>query len=741
MPLERLQLVVKGQVQGVGFRPHVYRIATKLGLTGWVRNDSSGVTIEIQGQLAPQFLPLMTEHLPPLVRVMNIQHTSLPYQQDDLCFHILESPPGKALTLISPDMCICAECLTELFDPESRYYLYPFLNCTNCGPRLTITHQLPYDRCNTVMNRFPLCFVCEQVYLDPSNRRYHAQPTACQHCGPTLSLSIENIVDRLRQGEIIALKGLGGYQLICDARNQVAIANLRMRKQREAKPFALMVLNCASAQSIVEVNALAESLLTCPERPVLLLSRKKNDLPVCIAEGLSDFGVMLPSTPVHYLLFHGLAGFPLGFDWLNAASSTVLIVTSANSGGSPLVIDDQDARQSLHGIADTIVTYDREIVVRADDSVIRLVNGAPVLIRRARGYVPTSIQLPYEIPPTLALGGHLKNTFCITRGDEAFVSQHIGSLNNQDTIHFFHETLDHLLTFLHVTPELIAHDMHPDFYTTQFAEHYDIPIYAIQHHYAHLASVVAEHHLQRPVLGLVLDGYGFGVDGALWGGELIRLENFHFQHMGSFYPLQQPGGEMAAREPWRMAAAVLYRLGRGNEIKSRFSSFHQAEFLHQLLEKNIQCPLTSSCGRLFDAVSALLGVCTRSQYEGQAAMQLESLVTVPFSMPLGWRIVDHYFDMTPTLEALCDIHDPVEGTNLFHGTLIDGLAVWIKGYVRATGITAVVLSGGCFINKILTEGLLNALSHSGIQIYLPRRLPPNDGGLCLGQAWVAGNCC
>lgn len=690
--------------------------------------------------MAHEFASHLNANLPPLAKINNLQLQTIPLKINEALFEIIESEKGKANTIISPDTCICSECLQELFDPQSRYFRYPFLNCTHCGPRFSITQTLPYDRCYTSMAPFPLCQDCKADYLHPDNRRYHAQPTACINCGPQLSLSVEEIAKSILQGEIIALKGLGGYQLICDARNETTLLKLRERKNRERKPFALMVANRKSAERIVEISEQALILLESAARPIVLLRKKANSLLDTnpIAPGLNHLGIMLPYTPLHYLLFNAFAGSANGCDWLDEFQTRILVVTSANSGGDPLIIDDHSAELELKTIADKIVSYNRQIVTREDDSVVRIINDAPMFIRRSRGFVPTPIQLPYTIPPTLAVGGHLKNTFCITRGDEAFVSQHIGSLNNKATIDFFHESLNHLLNFLDVQPERIAHDLHPDFYTTRFAQHYGIPAFAIQHHHAHLASVAAEHGIQKRVLGLALDGYGYGSNGEAWGGELLLLENASFERLGSFYPLMQPGGEIAAREPWRMAASVLHRLGRGNEISKRFSNCIQATAIHQLLDKKINSPSTSSCGRLFDAASALLGVQLMSQYEGHAAMRLESLVTQLQIVPNGWRIKDYHFDMLPTLKVLSDLDDTIAGANLFHGTLIAGLTAWIKEVSREKKIDMIVLSGGCFLNQIVTEGLINALSESGIKPYLPRVLPPNDGGISLGQAWITG---
>lgn len=739
MELERLRIIIQGQVQGVGFRPCVYRVAKLLGVTGWVRNSAFGVLIEVQGASVGDFVALLKKNLPPLAKVSTLHTARIPFKKNENSFEILESQGGLSTTIISPDSCICSDCLQELFDPQSRYFRYPFLNCTQCGPRFSITRALPYDRCHTSMDEFQLCPNCAQDYLNPDNRRYHAQPTACAHCGPQLSCSIEEIAQCIIQGDIVALKGLGGYQLICDAANEATVLKLRNRKNREAKPLALMVANLESAGTLVEVSDDAGQLLDSVARPIVLLRKKTGSLLEAIAPGLNHLGIMLPSTPLHYLLFNALAGNANGCAWLKEYQTIVLVVTSANAGGEPLIIDDKTADRDLGFIADKIVTYNRLIIAREDDSVVRLINRAPLLIRRSRGFVPTPIELPYAIPTTLALGGHLKNTFCITRGDEAFVSQHIGSLNNKATIEFFHESLSHLLKFLNVTPERIAHDLHPDFYTTRLAQGYDLPTIAVQHHHAHLASVVAEHGIKERVLGLALDGYGYGLNGEAWGGELLLLEQTTFERLGSFSPLLQPGGEIAAREPWRMGASVLYHLGRGVEISSRFGSISQAKLIHTFLEKKINSPLTSSCGRLFDAASALLGIQTHSQYEGQAAMQLECLVTQPEIFSTGWSIKDFHFNVLPLFEFLLNNDDPIAGSNLFHGTLIAGLGQWVNGLCQEKGIDKVVLSGGCFLNKILAEGLINTLSQLGIRAFLPQNLPPNDGGISLGQAWIAGN--
>ena len=735
---ERLRIRVKGQVQGVGFRPYVYNLALRYGLTGWVCNDGGGVNIEVQGDGVKAFVTDLSAETPPLASVEELIQTQLPLQQE-AGFNIHTSQSGQVTTAITPDAAPCEACLAELFNPQSRYYRYPFLNCTHCGPRYTLTQSLPYDRAQTSMAAFPMCDACVREYQDPDNRRFHAQPTACPACGPRLSIQVAEIVNRLQQGQILAIKGLGGYHLVCDAANEQAVQRLRRRKNREEKPFAVMVANRASVQRLAECDVDSASLLEDHARPIVLL-RKKNGAPLApsIAPGLHWLGLMLPYTPIHYLLFHEAAGRPVGTEWLHQPQELVLVMTSANPGGEPLVIDDAEAQRRLAGIADTIVSHDRSILVRTDDSVMRVVDGVPGFIRRARGYVPRAIKLGCELPPTLAVGAHLKNTFCLTRGDEAFLSQHIGSMDNPETIRFFEETLEHLMNILQVTPECVAHDAHPDFYSTRYAASLGLPTVAVQHHHAHLAAVAAEHQLNEPAIGLALDGFGLGENDDSWGGELLFIDGVRYSRLGHLAPLRQPGGDSAARQPWRLAAAVLEQLGRGGEITGRFRGMRGAEHLEELLTRKILCPSTTSCGRLFDAACGLLGLQPVTSFEGQAPMRLEGLVTRTEVMHNGWHIEGKILDLLSLLARLADCDDAVSGANLFHGTLIAALAEWSAQAAQRAAVRTVLLGGGCLLNHVLATGLIRRLQDYGLQPLTARQVPPNDGGLSLGQAWVAG---
>ncbi|MBY6262485.1 carbamoyltransferase HypF [Azospirillum sp. 412522] len=737
---ERLRIRVRGRVQGVGFRPHAHALARRFGLTGWVLNDPQGVLIEVQGEATAAFRAALTGEAPPLARIDAVACEAVAPVTGETSFDIRRSgAAGAVATDIGPDAAVCPACLAELFDPADRRYRYAFLNCTHCGPRYTITRRLPYDRPQTAMAGFPLCPACSAEYRDPADRRFHAQPTACPVCGPRLSHPPEDILAALRAGGIVAIKGLGGFHLACDATQAGAVERLRRVKQRNGKPFALMVANAESAARHVRMDADERALLEGVASPIVLM-RRREDAPVLapdIAPGLAWLGVMLPYTPLHHLLFHEAAGRPDGTGWRRAAQDLTLVMTSANPGGEPLAIGNDEARERLAGIADLIVDHDRDILIRADDSVVRKLAGAPAFLRRGRGHVPEPIRLAHSVPPILAVGGHLKATVCVTRGDEAFLSQHIGDLDNAATLGFLEETVAHLLHILGVEPVAVAHDRHPDFQSTRFAERTGLPAVAVQHHHAHVAAVMAEHRIEGPAVGLALDGFGLGEDGGSWGGEMLLVDGLRAERLGSLAPLAQPGGDVAARQPWRMAAAALARMGRADEIGSRFADHGPAEGVRRMIERGINAPPTSSCGRWFDAACGLLGVRAVAGFEGEAPMALESLVRHPRVAAGAWRIEGSELDLTPLLERLLTAADAVEGAELFHGTLAAALVDWTLPVLRAHGLGRVVLSGGCLMNAVLAEELVAGFGAAGIEALLPRLAPANDGGLSLGQAWTA----
>jgi hydrogenase maturation protein HypF len=781
-------LRVTGIVQGVGFRPYVWHLAQALNLTGWVRNDAAGVEVLVEGdpEQIEAFTRRLPQEIPPLAQVRELTWRDGPATGGHTDFTITESGAGQAATLIGPDTAVCPDCLAEMFDPADRRWRYAFINCTHCGPRYTLTRRLPYDRAQTSMAVFPLCPVCEGEYRNPADRRFHAEPTACPVCGPKLALlplppgegggegttvedaqtmlphpalratlprgvreedPIADALHRLQVGQIVAIKGLGGFHLACDARNAETVQALRERKNREEKPFAVMAANLASLAEWVELSPAEAELLQSPERPIVLLRKKPGAdaaLPG-IAPGLAWLGAMLPYTPLHWLIFHEAAGQPAGTDWMQQPQHLVLVMTSANPGGEPLVIRNDEAVERLAGIADAVMMHNRDIVVRCDDSVVRLQDGAPQFIRRARGYTPRAIRLARSGPPVLALGGYLKNTLCVTRGDEAFVSQHIGGLDNPATCAMLMEVARHLLDILEVKPEMVAHDLHPDFFSSrhalELADSWGVQALAVQHHQAHIAAVAAEHGVSGPILGLALDGVGLGSDGSAWGGELLRVEGAGFTRLGHLSPLPLPGGDKAAKEPWRMAAAALFRLGRTQEIPRRFPNQPMARQLHLMLEHDVHCPPSTSLGRWFDAAAGLLGAREVMAYEGQAAMLLEGLAERGGEVAAwaeGYVLgTDGQLDLLPLLARLADETNPAHGAALFHATLGQALADWTERAARQTGLTSVALGGGCFLNHMLSRNLGRLLTERGLTVLEARQVPPNDGGLSLGQAWVA----
>ncbi|MDV7338303.1 carbamoyltransferase HypF [Terasakiella sp. A23] len=741
--IKRKQFRINGSVQGVGFRPFIYSLASELGLTGWVLNDGEGVLVEVQGIKTEIFASELYKQRPQLSRIDHIKAHDLDLIAHEEGFIIQQSRQTDVLTDIPPDSGTCPDCLAEMCDPDNRRFGYPFINCTHCGPRYTITRSLPYDRPQTSMADFKMCAACEAEYHDPANRRFHAQPTCCPDCGPKLSHNIAEIADQIREGRILAIKGLGGFHLVCDAQNEDTIRRLRERKNRDTKPFAVMVPDCSVIKEFARLSETEQAQLESPKRPIVLLMKqcpdegrdlskaqtslqkdpglRRGTLPDAIAPGLKRIGIMLPYTPIHHLLMDALNGLPL-------------VMTSANPGGEPLVIDNEEARIRLDAIADIIVDHNRDILIRVDDSVVRMDGDKPTFIRRARGFTPSPIILKNDGPSVLALGAYLKNTICVTRDDHAYLSQHIGDLDTVSGICFLEETIDHMCQILKVKPDLVVSDLHPNFASTRHAETMEIENFQVQHHHAHIASVIAEHHIDGPVIGVALDGFGLGHKGDSWGGELLLVNGLNMTRLGHFQPLAQPGADKAAIEPWRMGASALYQMGRADEIESRFQN-RDGKTLKLMLEKGLNAPMTSSAGRLFDAAAALLGVSEVSDFEGQAPMMLESLVTQIEIDEEGWLIEDEKLNFLPLLEKLCD-RSAVSGANLFHGTLIAALTDWISKACQQHGIKQVALSGGCFLNQILSQGLTRQLQKAGLTPYLNQQAPLSDAGLSLGQAWL-----
>ncbi len=733
----RLRIRVRGRVQGVGFRPFVHAEAVRLGLFGCVRNDAEGVLIDAAGTAVDELVRALRERAPPLARVDAIEIEPLPVLDGFAAFSIdATRDDGAVRTEIGPDTAVCTDCLRELFDPSGRRHLHPFITCTHCGPRYTLTASLPYDRPQTSMAGFAMCADCASEYADPRDRRFHAETICCPACGPRLSMPVDAIWREIAAGRIVAIKGIGGYHLACDARDEDAVARLRRRKQREAKPLAVMVANLESARAYGILDPLAERLLASRERPIVVVPlRDPAALASSVSQDLPTLGLMLPYTPIHHLLFHAAAGAPRDPAWSEQSWPTALVMTSANPHGEPLVHLDAEARGRLHDIADLVVDHDRAIRVRCDDSVMRVIDGAPAFIRRARGFVPEPIDLGGEAPSMLGLGAYLKNTVCLTRGREAFVSQHVGDLDSEAARRFLFESIEHLQRILDVRPERILLDLHPDAPGAAWAASTGVPVQRVQHHHAHVAAVLGEHGYEGPALGLALDGYGYGSDGGAWGGELLHVDASGCARVGHLQPLDLPGGDRAAREPWRCAAAALHALGRGAEIESRFGHQAMAGPVRQLLERG-GLPATSSAGRWFDAACGLLGIHPRVAYEGQAPMALEGLVRAPRYGAVPPRLDGANLDLRPLLEALLEL-GPREGAELFHGGLIDALSAWVLSAACGRGLGVVALSGGCLLNRVLAEGLASSLRAAGLRPLLPRRLPPNDGAIAFGQIVAA----
>lgn len=757
---------VRGLVQGVGFRPVVWRIARELGLSGWVRNDGAGVCIAVAGVQLAEFAARLRSEVPRLARIDAIDEEPCTVAGEG--FSIVESMGGDVKTAIGPDAAICPACLADICNPASRRWRYAFTTCTHCGPRYTLSQRIPYDRAQTSLSGFPLCEPCHAEYVDPQDRRFHAETTCCPDCGPQLRLldtggqpvagdPIAETLGLLRAGKIVAIKGLGGFHLACDARNPVAVAELRERKQREAKPLAVMGLNPASLHSVAVAGDDERTLLRSLAAPIVLCPKGVEELPG-VAPGLAWLGAMLPATPLHVLLWHEAAGRPVGTAWLDEVNELLLVMTSANPHGEPLVIGNDEALARLAGhdepIADAFLLHDREIVTRCDDSVVRATPQGPVFIRRARGYVPVPIPLAEEGATVLALGGYLKNTICVMKGREAFLSQHVGGLDNVAAIAFQEETVAHLLDILDVRPDIVAHDLHPDFPSThlalRLAAEFKVPALAVGHHHAHIAAICAEHGGKQAVLGLAIDGVGLGPDGAAWGGELLRVDGASCTRFGHLQALAMPGGERAAKEPWRMAVSALHGAGLAYRVGGWINQYYPGRDpgpLLTMLDRKLRCPPTTSLGRWFDAAAGLLGIRDLMQFEGQAAMELEGLAArhAPVDpLPGGYVLRDNgrVLDLSPLLLALMGCkNDAAYGAALFHATLAAGLSAWLVAALERPAGASVAVSGGCAMNAVLMAALRGHLQALGVGLLEARRAPPNDGGLALGQAWVARRQC
>jgi hydrogenase maturation protein HypF len=760
MNIERATVTVRGVVQGVGFRPFVYRLATEDRLNGWVLNSSQGVFIEVEGARGPlqRFLLRLERETPPRAIIRGLEFSFLDaigYEG----FAIRESDEHGAKTvLIPPDNAPCADCLREISDPANRRHRYPFTNCTNCGPRFTIIEALPYDRPNTSMRGFALCADCAREYHDPADRRFHAQPNACPQCGPQLEWWDEDGQVRARRdeallaaaaavraGKIVALKGVGGFQLLVDARDEAAVVRLRSRKRREAKPFALMYPALERVRGDCRVSAMEERLLLCAEAPIVLLDRLasgRRSLAPSIAPGNPSLGVMLPSTPLHHLLLAEL-GFPV-------------VATSGNLSDEPICTDEREALARLAGIADAFLVHDRPIVRHMDDSVVRVVRGREMMLRRARGYAPLPVRVSNGAPPILALGAHLKNSIALSVGDEIFLSQHVGDLETGPAFAAFRQVAADLPRLYDATPAIVACDLHPDYLSTKFAVELSAReaqgrsprLLPVQHHWAHVLSCMAENELAPPVLGVAWDGTGYGPDGTVWGGEFLLAEARGYRRVAHLRRFRLPGGEAAVREPRRSALGLLFELGgdvacqRLDAAPVRAFSARELALIRRMLAQGLNSPLTSSAGRLFDAVASLLGLRQTAGFEGQAAMELEFAAQAQpaAAAPYAFRITDstpHVVDWQPMIEAI--LHDLGRGQPVgqiaarFHATL----AEMVVAVARKVGEPKVVLTGGCFQNRYLIEQTVQRLEDAGLRPYWHQRVPPNDGGIALGQTVAA----
>ena len=746
--IQRVRIRVDGVVQGVGFRPYVHRLAGELGLDGFVRNDEHGVVIEVEGpaEAIEALLARLPAEAPPLATVEGMDQEVVPPRGEPGFAIAGSTGAGAPDALVSPDSATCADCLRELFDPADRRHRYAFINCTNCGPRFSIVRGVPYDRPLTTMADFTMCALCSAEYHDPADRRFHAQPNACPTCGPRLgtvppaapvaqpetegTVPLTQAVAVLQAGGVVAVKGIGGFHLACLAADEDAVAKLRARKHREEKPFALMAADLDAALEVVELDGVEAALMQGRDRPIVLARRRPGArVAASVAPRSAELGVMLPYSPLHHLLL--------------ADVGESLVMTSGNVSDEPIAYEDEDAVARLAPIADAFLLHDRPIQTRTDDSVLRVARGRPLPLRRSRGAVPSVLALPLAAHRhVLACGAELKSTFCLARGRRAWVSHHIGDLKNVETLGSFAVGVEHFERLFAVAPEVVAHDLHPDYLSTTYAlAREDVEHVAVQHHHAHLAAALAEHGETAAAVGAIFDGAGLGTDGTVWGGELLVGDLRSCERAGHLWPVRLPGGDAAVREPWRMACSWLmaaeYRVARpvGGVDPQRW---HAVE---RMVETGTGAPMTTSVGRLFDAVAALSGIRYDVTYEGQAAIELEAACDPAERGAYPLAAVAGVLDARETIHAIA--RDAARGESVgviatrFHHALADATADACTAVAADRGLDAVVLSGGAFQNRRLLERTAARLEHEGLRVLVPERLPPNDGGIAFGQAAVA----
>jgi hydrogenase maturation protein HypF len=754
----RLRVVIRGAVQGVGFRPFVYRLAADMNLQGWVSNSAQGVFIEVEGkkETLDRFLLRLQKEIPPRAFIQSLEFSFLD-PVEFTKFEIRESDTtGTKTSILLPDIATCPDCLKEIFDPLNRRYLYPFTNCTNCGPRFSIIEAIPYDRPHTSMKKFKMCPDCQKEYENPLDRRFHAQPNACPACGPQLQLwdtvgkkcaeqhdALVQAARAIEAGKIVAVKGIGGFHLMTDARNDEAIKRLRERKHREEKPFALLFPSLETLEQECEVDEFEGRLLSSPESPIVLLQRKQSVIGNCtstisqsVAPNNPYLGCMLPYSPLHHILMSQL-GFPV-------------VATSGNLSDEPICIDEFEALERLDGIADVFLVNNRPIVRHVDDSIVRVMMGRELVTRRARGYAPLPISIAgaQHVVPLLAVGAHLKNTIALISDSNVFISQHIGDLETKESLDAFHNVVADFQTMFNCKPKTIVCDLHPDYLSSKFARSTGIPVVEVQHHYAHIASCMAENQLEGDVLGVSWDGTGYGLNGTIWGGEFLLTTKTSFERVATFRSFRLPGGEKAIKEPRRTALGMLYEIF-GDEVFYRsdiqtLSAFTSAELalIKQMFIKKVNAPITTSVGRIFDGIASLIGLQQKLNYEGQAAMELEFLTHGTtteeyYSFEIDEEPIVKIIDWRPILDGImADVRDYINHSSIsakFHNTLVE----IIVAVAKIIGQPHIVLSGGCFQNRYLTERTVTRLQEEEFRPYWHQRVPPNDGGIALGQIFAA----